>query len=474
MSAFHLNHVGWIILEIFIYIIWASAIIMSIYSNYKLRNQTQEMYIAKRSVGLFYAFNISIIFCMCSCMFTSIILVRYPYGFAVAIGGAIVWLSICAMLYFLITRNWMIYFKYNWTYYTMQSEWEKILTPTASNKNNDNWFISKNTTYGHLPFIYRLFAKFSITGAIITTIPMVLFCYYNFDLIWLIISVVAISIAWGPAVMFYIYIVRKTPFISDPFGIHWEQRIHARLFAILPVINLIMNAVYLIVVDFRTHLIGLFLLSMVMWIINHVSTSMLHNKYNNTQIANESKSQLESNYRQKITPQMVMAKEKSLHLFMEHLSKEYSMEILLSYIEFTHYQSFLVPSISDSESLMKVEIVEFPSNIPMSEIITTNYCDDNVLMEAKIKANKLYHKYIEMMSEFQINISGEMREKLENTLDDLDELMERNVNIDDLFIFFEDCKNEMITLQTIALDRWKHDVDGSFATIFEIMQKEYY
>ena len=73
-------------------------------------------------------------------------------------------------------------------------------------------------------------------------------------------------------------------------------------------------------------------------------------------------------------------------------------------------------------------LINFPKNIPQSEIIEpeeqipidlASDHDDVIIYDAKIKARKLYEKYIKPGSEFEINICSEEREKLCNLLGDL-------------------------------------------------------
>ena len=75
---------------------------------------------------------------------------------------------------------------------------------------------------------------------------------------------------------------------------------------------------------------------------------------------------------------------------------------------------------------------------------------------AKIKAHKLYNKYIAVGSEFEINISSNERNNLRNILSNLESLLSYNINITDLMKLFESCKNEMIALQSHSLYRFKY------------------
>ena len=80
--------------------------------------------------------------------------------------------------------------------------------------------------------------------------------------------------------------------------------------------------------------------------------------------------------------------------------------------------------------------------------------------DAKMKAYKLYHKYIKVGSEFEINIPSRERLRLNDLLNDTEKVMSWNANKEDLLVLFEDCKKEMRVLQTFALARFKYDNEG--------------
>merc|ERR1711902_52147 len=75
---------------------------------------------------------------------------------------------------------------------------------------------------------------------------------------------------------------------------------------------------------------------------------------------------------------------------------------------------------------------------------------------AKVKANQLYQKYIDDDAEFVINISGKMRDRLSDSIGDLDALLANDsIDLDTLYTIFESSVQEMITLQTISFERFK-------------------
>ena len=62
------------------------------------------------------------------------------------------------LLFFMTVKAWMIYFKYKWTYFTLQLKWQKVLNKNIIKKiEKENWFIRNNNKYGNLKYIYKLF-----------------------------------------------------------------------------------------------------------------------------------------------------------------------------------------------------------------------------------------------------------------------------------------------------------------------------
>ena len=137
--------------------------------------------------------------------------------------------------------------------------------------------------------------------------------------------------------------------------------------------------------------------------------------------------------------------------------------------------------IDDTETLEKVFTFRFPENIPMTGLLETVHskseeremkeCGDEdvdavadqhlklILNDAKLKAYRIYERFIKEGSEFEINISSSQRKPLINLLDNLETLMKSNANIIDLFLLFEDAKSEMWHLLQFSLQRFQGESD---------------
>merc|ERR1711879_123569 len=165
----------------------------------------------------------------------------------------------------------------------------------------------------------------------------------------------------------------------------------------------------------------------------------------------------------------ILMEETSLDAFMLHLAKSYSMEILLSLIEFVQYEKWMNDTLSavqvDGEkdtnrtnldlNVDPAVSIEFPSNIIVSEIIENDeselidaheWSEEMVqIQRAKIKAHRLYEKYIsEEKAGYDINISFVERRRLRLLLQDLDALLASDVDVNELHELFDPCKETMI------------------------------
>eukprot|EP01084_Bolivina_argentea_P253526 425885_1 len=462
----------WLATEIFCYIIWSVSIIFCIYANTSMRSYNNEMFMKKRSLSIFYALNGSLIFLMSSLFFAGIAIVRTSL-LIIACSCASCCIGAFLLLFVLISKNWIIYYKYHWIHNTLQYKWQRIINPDIISKTEQNWFIANNTTYGNVFYIYKLFGTISVIACMISVIPLFIAIMEKFALIPLFIAILCFSITFCPITLFYAYIVWNTPSFDDAFYIHKESKIHSKLMILFAATHTLTNIAFLIFWDFRLYMVGLFMDNMSLCAMIYTSTIIVHKKQrHHSSVAIINPQQTIVN----ITLEMILSNEQCLHLFMTHLSTEWSMEILLSCIEFNQFQKFLVEHINDKQILEKVKIINFPDTLPQSQIVSSikymndddKYFDEDAFLNGvKIKAHRLYNKYI-ASGEFEVNISGMMKDKLSNVLSNLKSLLIHNINLIDLFLVFEGCKQEMITLQSISLERYKHENEfKSVISVFE-------
>jgi len=188
----------------------------------------------------------------------------------------------------------------------------------------------------------------------------------------------------------------------------------------------------------------------------------------------------------------ILKEETSLDSFMLHLAKSYSMEILLSLIEFVQYQQWLDETLNvdpndvekkSNRILIDLDLnvhspeisIEFPSNIIVSEIIENDeselinvheWSEEMVqIQRTKIKAHRLYEKYIsEAKAGYEINISFAERRRLRDLLEDLDALLASDVDVNELNTLFDTCKKTMIQYLRDHCVRFQRSEDRTSTT----------
>eukprot|EP01084_Bolivina_argentea_P152153 265458_1 len=487
-------------------------LLISIYGNIKLSKFRDQMFIQKRNTVIVFGLNITFIITMIILSLAQVAaehfdpLTDLPFSLLSMI---CIWLY----LYFVNIKNWIIYYKSKWTYYTVQLQWQLLINKNYAKHNIGNWYITNNYKYGNPLYISKLFGLFHGFGLLIT---MVCIPAYKLNLGGHGNKFILCLLTTFIAACFYIITVCKTPSFQDTFFIQWESKMHAKLSLIL-IIGLIINACVVAIINnpLIGRLVAAAIINSVLFALNYTSTFIILSKCKTSIIYNKQKKQptiqtppVKQQYgvqtcvqtcrmsttinmekldigslsnRQKgkinkklISLDMILLNERCVHLFMIHLSVEFSMECLLAYIEISQFQIYLKKRIIKYQH-KDVKLIEFPQNIPLSSIIEQNVdehkCDDDVFIDnAKEQAHALFNKYIANGSEFQINIPSQQRDVLVDLLDDLEQLKNRNVNLDDLFLLFESSKNEMFSLLKFSLDRFKENYQV-FTEVIKIFEK---
>ena len=159
----------------------------------------------------------------------------------------------------------------------------------------------------------------------------------------------------------------------------------------------------------------------------------------------------------------VLGNEKEFESFMMHLAKEWSMEILLAYIELTHFQHSVYEAMGDidrnEESLFFSEqqhallrngcitksfVVYSDIKDVMKECTISNVDDVNDdSVSFKIRAYILFRKYIES-GDLQINISHAQKHRVQNLMKPKEAFInEAKMSNMEMFSLYEDIINEL-------------------------------
>ena len=178
--------------------------------------------------------------------------------------------------------------------------------------------------------------------------------------------------------------------------------------------------------------------------------------------------------------------------FLEHLNEEFSLECLLSLIEIIQFKQVIMQYIKDKDNdndidFSHIKYIDFPSFVPKSEIVSSHISNFNGdrWKEIKYRAYLLYIKYIENSheSEYQINISYELRSRFDNLMQTknvwmdewvedtessseiLEQQEEHKEDIEykmrayDLLNMFNSVSVDMIQLLEYSLNRYKNNLN---------------
>ena len=164
----------------------------------------------------------------------------------------------------------------------------------------------------------------------------------------------------------------------------------------------------------------------------------------------------------------VLCNENSIDLLMQHLGREFSMECLLSLIEFIQFEEYVYEHIQNDKKLemdfskestmiRNNHKIYLPDSIPKSSIVFSNDDTNKSWIEnAKHKCYLIFCKYINIESEYEINIAWRLRQKLIRILGNETNLIsDESINEFILLNIFSRCGKEMINLMNGSFSRFK-------------------
>ena len=307
----------WCVIEFIGYIVPVICAPVATYHNFKLYIHRNETFAQKRSLPLLFLMNTWIIFTIITIAVAEYSLLHLSNGSIIQIISINIYLiSWWLILYFLITKNWLIYFTYYWTFYTAESQWQNIINSTSSN-NSENWFIMNKNTWGNTQYCLRVFGIICAFGIFICLLSELEYVLTSHSDNIANVSMICLTITISPIMIFYAILVTMTPYINDPFFIHWEGKMHSKLILALGVTFLLMEIVTISVHHYNFMLIADIVLELLLFTMNYVSTAMIVHKASN-------KVEKEPNCGIDDKLSSILSDEQALHGFITHLSKELS------------------------------------------------------------------------------------------------------------------------------------------------------
>ena len=401
MSFTVLDVVIWTILSI-IFI----GLIMAIHGNIRLYKYRELPLLEKRNLSIIFGLNISII---CAILLSiGVILSQYlnstlSHRIVIVLQFAS-WFSI---FLFLNIDAFCIHFRYKWQYYTIQSKWQEIINPSyVEALSKHNWYIRTYSIWGKYSNICKVFATVHVIDFMISAALEMLLRpnIDNSDHIILVFFLILESVTLMLPFIIYITIVFTTPIFDDIFLIHWQSRMEAKLSLILIIVFLSGNIVETTITNdhISTLLYTLIfntILIIILFTLLSVSTFMIKYKDDKQAVRMQMEriTTMENtrNDNTKITLDSVLGNDKCLNIFMNHLSKEYSMELLLSYIEFDQFQKYIIKTanaILQQHALGKQEDMSYSPSSRIKTKRTTLHPDE---MIGPMTPSRLYLWYCE-------------------------------------------------------------------------------
>ena len=148
---------------------------------------------------------------------------------------------------------------------------------------------------------------------------------------------------------------------------------------------------------------------------------------------------------------------------------EFSIELLLFYLEFKQYKQY-ASEISGNETGL-----DDAPNVPQSSIIKQYKENTEMTDIVKLKhmVYDLYCKYIKIRSPFEINLSYLVRNNLIQLIDNRDGWLNTNIDADQLQNIFNSCSKEVAKLLRFSLNRAvsKHETLVSLCEHLNIKQE---
>eukprot|EP01083_Nonionella_stella_P083390 230589_1 len=344
--------------------------------------------------------------------------------------------------YFIALRYWLIYYNIQHLSSSSNLEWKKYITSSMKSLRTELWFIEHMKTIGNPSFMMK---RVGVLVAIASCMEIALSLLYSpFNLIHSnIYAFLNLTIFLIP-IVFVIVMWSKIPLMEDNIGLYKEFKFVAYWWSSIVFMYII--CIFQIAF-FGEHIATLFFGYLA------VLSAVFAVPFRSTfwalrQIADTTPSldMVHSNCDTKLSLHHILKDHELFHLYMQHLIREFSMECLLAFVEFTQYKVRAL-EVFKLKDVGHTFCITFPKSVPRSDIV---YNDDAF----KIKCHKLYLKYIEDTAEFEINIGWQDRLKLTQLMGDRDRWMSSNVTQMELFQMFDEPMKEMYKLMDYAKIRF--------------------
>eukprot|EP01083_Nonionella_stella_P155496 502394_1 len=348
----------------------------------------------------------------------------------------------------ILLRWWMIYYDIQFSIGGLNLEWKQCITKSKAALHNDKWYIQHRNTLGNASYMRKKAVIVIASIALFSTVMHALFTLFeivDLDLapfispILVLIQFIILIIIW-----------HKMPFFDDKIHLYKEFRIVAFFWIVITCVygcSAIVNRVahehdVNIMLSCFGHFCAVFMCFIVpfmstFWVLKYIKTDRVS--------VTSEPDELED----------IFNDTDKLNQFMQHLIKEFSMECLLSVIEFQQYKQAAM-NVFDLDIKEHFATVTYShEHVPQSDIVfdDTNASEEDVKSAFKRKAYKLYQKYVEPRSPFELNISAQRRYKLIEYMEHYDQWMNGDNSITEsaLVNIFDEINHEMVQLLNCSI-----------------------
>eukprot|EP01083_Nonionella_stella_P188681 696023_1 len=365
-----------------------------------------------------------------------------------------------------VYRIWFIFYDVNWVEQTKSAKWKVLIISDT----NQSWFIEHKKDYGNKHFIlYKVLLPMWIIIASFFVLERMYYVIINdkFQMFaTLIDSIIFISvISFGMFLLFC-----KTPALRDTFNIQKETRLLLIVLVFRVVGGIVIRYIFgaFIHNEFIIYLLRsyFFVLSGLCFILLQTlfvfrSLDIAHNtqlfavSYRSVEIGSFSSSSQGKSMR---LPD-VLRNDEQIVLFIDHLMKEFNIECFISLVEFQRFQEYVMAvfEVSVEEVKTSITFYELCSSIPQyTTIVNREEQETETIVSAKRIAHKLFLKYIETGSAYEINISYRHRLTLEAMMCNYDAWMVMEVAPKDLISLFQQSKEEIFRYLEFSFSRFRH------------------
>eukprot|EP01083_Nonionella_stella_P160255 523659_1 len=406
----------------------------------------------------------SILFFSSGIFFTS-------HSFWIPIAFSMSFINYWFLIYALFCKNWMRLYHYKWAYFMEKSKWKSIIAPTNAPR---NWWLRHQHNYGNFRWITKYVAMLCGVLMIVSVVT-------TFAAPYFVVIPVALLILLGAMPIFFVvfktYYKNADYYFADVFCIGWESKM--QLFSLMAAVLVQLVSIIPVVLlgDAATPYVAVtgnsFLSMFSITIMCYFSTIGVI-KRNTLLKSSDGASRIELT--------QILKSKPAIKVFCGHLSREFSIELMCSYIEFHQYQCYLM-EMFDIKELETVHLSEFAGDLVVSSIISDDddlTADDGgmetgnlPMLKAKWKAYRLFNKYVRCGSAYEINVDYDLRSQVDTFFfNDNWEIFSafENVQPKDLLLVFERCKHEMIKLMIHSLDRFQTKNDENYKMLARLVQ----